>query len=631
MMFNESAWSRRYAQRYQWAYHAYERFMGEVDQELIEDFKRSEHVTVVVYGTTQVGKTTLILDLLGVQAVGHVSDVLRGGQSLGKSSTASPVRYGKSKDDCWYIGGDSQGLDDKQAEARFGAIRRAVENGETSSTDILSVRIPQCFFAPAGADSLSLDLRLLDIPGVSARNAAERKLVEKIIQEHVATADLILLVGRADHLGFLNPAALGQALSDWMLQLNRFRVVLTYTFSPASFKEWFGNSDHDAATVRAQLYEQITTHDLRPPKGQEKDLERNVFPLELGDSLEDLRGADDEGHYYARAARVIGELRRQLLDDIQSAASPYARLQSAFQVGNFISAKVERERHSHDELEQRLQGEIAQQQAVTRQLLGYEQEMDRDRKAAEEQVRLSHVRLRAFQSRNDDEANVGRFFRASGATCSAETVTALKDTVREMAFSLKRSWTTFCREGLDHDRAGTAESSPPSLRALDPFLDKLNGYVLDSYWSSDNFRKDVSLLRGIETELLGRFSFAAWNLLETELKNQRDDMLKRARHIDVQYRAACGQTRRANRVLDELHEQMNQATEAHHAFVERMRRSIEHAQTFNHYIHEAFSVELARVRHLIKSATEPGERLINLFFLPVLLAELPKMLAGQKF
>lgn len=92
----DDVWLRKFRQRNDWAQRAYDRFITEVDPELVGDFTRSEHITVVVYGTTQVGKTTLILDLLGIrkEVLPAVGKILRGGQQLGKSSTASPIRYG---------------------------------------------------------------------------------------------------------------------------------------------------------------------------------------------------------------------------------------------------------------------------------------------------------------------------------------------------------------------------------------------------------------------------------------------------------------------------------------------------------------------------------------------------------
>ena len=98
---------------------------------------------------------------------------------------------------------------------------------------------------------MSLDLRILDIPGINAVNEAEQAQVARVAERYVATADLILLVGRADDLGFLHPNKLKlAALGDWMLQPNRYRVVLSYTFSPASFKTWFGQDERTLQQVR---------------------------------------------------------------------------------------------------------------------------------------------------------------------------------------------------------------------------------------------------------------------------------------------------------------------------------------------------------------------------------------------
>ncbi|HCF1428106.1 TPA: dynamin family protein, partial [Pseudomonas aeruginosa] len=277
-------WFEKYSNRYRWAYDAYQRFIDEVDPSLAGDFKRSSHVTVAVYGATQVGKTTLILDLLGVtgEALERASSVLRGDQRMGKSSTACAIRYGRSKDDYWYIGGDSGALDDDAARVQFSAIRTELEEGRAQSVDVLSVRLPSKFFEQGGGGALSLDLRILDIPGINAVNEAEQAQVARVAERYVATADLILLVGRADDLGFLHPNKLKlAALGDWMLQPNRYRVVLSYTFSPASFKTWFGQDERTLQQVRAKLYQELGTHDYKPPKS----VEGMLYPLEFGDSL----------------------------------------------------------------------------------------------------------------------------------------------------------------------------------------------------------------------------------------------------------------------------------------------------------------------------------------------------------
>jgi len=635
-MYKETVWSRRYAQRYQWAYAAYKRFMEEVDQELVEDFQRTEHVTVVVYGCPQVGKTTLILDLLGVKAIAQVAHVLRGGQALGKASTASPIRYGKSGDNHWYIGGDPLGLDDTQAEHRFRSIRAEVEAGNTSSIEILSVRIPEHFFEPLGSDSLSLDLRMLDIPGISARNAAERALVEKIAQEHVATADLILMVGRADQLGFLNPNAIGlDALSDWMLQLNRFRVVLTYTFSPASFKEWFGKKQYDASAVKSHLYSEITTHDFRAPQGHENEFERNIFPLEFGDSLEGLRQDKDGDRYYSHAVSVISDLRSQLLRDIESAASPYARLQSAFQIGKFIEAKVQHQRKEHIHQIRALRNEAYKLHAKEKVCITIEEGMQNRKQIAERILNKYAFRIKKFKRKEKMMPKKcvawNLYFQKPILTCTSRNVSSLRDCAKHMELDLTRAWTYFCSRVSHQHGIGILELNPPSTKLVAPFIQRLNGYMLDKYWSGDNFLSDFNDLQEICTNLHTQFIDAARQAFMLELEKEYQKADKAANQADALYRAACKQSQLAGDSLRKLKQQIDETSKIHQAFMHRMGSSIAHAETFKQYIYEAFGTELAQVRHLIKYAEQPTERLINLFYLPVLLAELPKMLSGSKF
>jgi hypothetical protein len=68
-------------QSYAWAFEAYDRFVETLSPEVRQHLgERREDSYMVVFGRTQVGKTTLILKLLGLpaQAVRAVSTVLRG-------------------------------------------------------------------------------------------------------------------------------------------------------------------------------------------------------------------------------------------------------------------------------------------------------------------------------------------------------------------------------------------------------------------------------------------------------------------------------------------------------------------------------------------------------------------------
>lgn len=58
---------------------------------------------MVVFGKTQVGKTTLLMDLMGVSpaAMERVSTALRGGRAHGHSATATTMEYRRSEDQRW--------------------------------------------------------------------------------------------------------------------------------------------------------------------------------------------------------------------------------------------------------------------------------------------------------------------------------------------------------------------------------------------------------------------------------------------------------------------------------------------------------------------------------------------------
>ena len=114
---------------------------------------------------------------------------------------------------------------------------------------------------------MSLDLRILDIPGINAVNEAEQAQVARVAERYVATADLILLVGRADDLlpssqqarwlrwetGCCSPTAIG-----WCSPI-RSRL-------PASRP---GSARTSERFSRAKLYQELGTHDYKPPKSVE--------------------------------------------------------------------------------------------------------------------------------------------------------------------------------------------------------------------------------------------------------------------------------------------------------------------------------------------------------------------------
>ncbi|KHL74966.1 hypothetical protein PpSQ1_07665 [Pseudomonas putida] len=623
MMRKAAMWLEKYSDRYRWAYDAYQRFIDEVDPSLAGDFNRSSHVTVAVYGATQVGKTTLILDLLGVtgDALERASSVLRGDQRMGKSSTACAIRYGRAKDDYWYIGDNSAALDDEAARERFAAIRSELEEGRSQSMEVLSVRLPSMFFEQGAGDALSLDLRILDIPGINAVNEAEQAQVARVAEKYVATADLILLVGRADDLGFLHPNKLKlAALGDWMLQPNRYRVVLSYTFSPASFKTWFGQHRPTLEQVRAKLYGELNTHDYRPPP----EVEKLLFPLEFGDSLRSLSADPD---YHQAAVELILQLRRELLAGITESASPYGRLASAFEMKTLIDARLEREQVHYEAHRKGLEVDLQQAMDALEQAEGLLRDCQGENGTLNHHRRRLHRYLKLYQG-----SDVRRFF-AQPLPATTESVSALKLVAMQFENGIQAKWKAMCeRHAHRQSNCRLAELSPPATSALNSFYQKMNGYLSDGYWwSSENFRADRSMLHGAAEKIVDAYTEAATLEIRKYMEHQVSGLQRRysdyERRLTVM-KAAVAERRQA---VEGIQDKRHHLERAHEQFKARMQFSMEHSHKFLQYILEAFKAELDRVREAIRRPVNAVEQVYDMFYLHVLLGELDKMLEGKKF
>ncbi len=617
-------WLHKFRQRHTWAKRAYDRFVAEMDPELIGDFTRPERITVVVYGMSQVGKTTLILDLLGIcqEALPSVSHVLRGMQPMGKSSTASPIRYGRSPDNLWYIGKKTLGLSNEEATEYFGDIRKQVMSGSSTSSSILNIYIPGKFFQDNDKQVLNLDLRLIDIPGIHARNKHEQNEARRIAERYVTSADLILLIGRADDLGFLHPKKLNfEPLNDWMLQPSRFRIVLTYSFSAESFQTWFNSESFTAQEVQQYIYNQICTHDERPPL----EMCKHIYPLELGDSLESMRGKKSE-LYFDRANSVIDVLRSELLDSISSAASPYARLWSAFRIGEFIEAKVKRNNDAFDRQRTTLEHAISQAQhsvSEAEALLNDAKNEDID---IEYMHRRNEQRLRHF-NRGAYAQRLDRYFSIKIKPESGETVTALQEALNEFRILIHRNWSNLW---YSLARLTTGELSPPSTTELRLIKDKLDGYWTDSYLRSSNYRTDTLILQHQAEIVCSNYAQTSNKELGTKIQTAWKLSIQHKRNSKVILKTMISSLASCQRNLQDAEQLLLDVEQQHFCFNERMAQSLEHALKFKQYIFEGFRSELNTMLSVIAKPKNSIEQLCDIFYTLLLPLELDKMLNGDE-
>jgi hypothetical protein len=180
----EKAWARLRSTRLDWAYRAYRRFIAELSDDVRSHLMNGsvQEPYVVVFGKTQVGKTTLLLELMGLsfEAQVRVGRILRGGRAAGQSATATTMEYRRSLDDHWALD-DGQGSrliagDDAMCTA-LGELRQRMSEQLLHLEKPVVVTIPASYFAEGTA---TLRTRMLDLPGDDPSDDIEQAHVQRM-------------------------------------------------------------------------------------------------------------------------------------------------------------------------------------------------------------------------------------------------------------------------------------------------------------------------------------------------------------------------------------------------------------------------------------------------------------------
>ncbi|NMX51506.1 dynamin family protein [Pseudomonas veronii] len=638
-----ATWLERHRQRHDWALQAFDRFVHELAPEISDQVRRSDQVTVVVYGATQVGKTTLILDLLGLASStrDEVARVLRGGQAVGKSATAMPLRYGRAPDDNWYIG-DDRPLDEAQATQALANIRRKVEQGGRQNTDLTDILIPGRLFPTESGTALDVDVKLIDLPGLDARNRNEQQLVEQLARRYVTVADLVLLVTQASSLGFLRPENLQiEELAHWASQPVRFRVVVTSCFSLSSVRKHLLNTSFDVQQLRQTMISEIETLELKiPPRFAD-----NLYVLELGDSARDLANTDLE--YYAQIAPVISEFRQQLIADITDASGPFSRLFAAFQLDGVVQGQMSVFRARYDERKAELDKEL---QVFEKQLgkhyptlsdgpwlekLEYHQTSLDEQYTTQKQLgavlsKLVHTECRAlFES----------LFEGSSIKVDAETVSALQEALEEEKDRLKelcQGWTEILNElfervamdNLKDPLSECVDRLPPITfddRDFHAIAYVLDDYSTDSYFWSSKFKNDRMVLDMAFRKSQQRHASLAHQNFIDGFRTQAARIEKTVSALKAQRRSVKEKVQH----LQDHHDALSTLQSELDANLARMTSSLKIAEHFERRVNEAFVKTLQKVKTGITKGPTAMDKFLAVLNTHLLINEAEKLYAGN--
>lgn len=584
-------WHHLHAQQTDWTYRAYDRLISSLSEDVQEKLGRKDHALesfVVIFGRTQVGKTTLLLDLMGV-AEGHmgtVSTVLRGGREAGKSATATAMEYTRSTDDRWGLAGNDrdksvQWFDaDEAITHSLGDLRAKMEAGLLQTDSPCVVHIPQRMFK--AAPGVSPSVRMLDLPGDSPANATEQQHVHAMAKTYIPFADLVILVGRGDDLGFLRPDALTlPGIRDWQKMPHRFRVVTTYSYTAKSVRDFIRTDPQfDAAALRQRLVQEIERFGTLSKAAAQSNM---YFPLEFGTSWMDVKAHDPVLH--SRMAPLIGALRTELLEHIVNSTSPMGRLRNTLNTHLAIKAIQEEKRDVIRESRCALRKH--------KRLLALE--LDIWDKGIKETARKRDT-IAAIRAANPVEANkrmISATKTQQNATVAplpdcgeidlATTVKDLQALIRAYKHALRNIrlapetqtcgsmayWKMVKKELLEPEAGDLGQLAD---RAFADIQSRLDTYWIDSYFSLAQFRTDRRAVvdAGLGGEGAVRQCLAnAWYAALAEVERQLQDDLNAARSrltllgierdaVDKEHQANSKRIDRANAELREVRQEAEQ-------------------------------------------------------------------------
>lgn len=504
----EARWAELRKAKLEWAYRAYRRFVEGLSEDVrahLTDGADAQEPYVVVFGKTQVGKTTLLLELMGLgpDAQARVSRVLRGGRQFGKSATATTMEYRRSPDRDWHLddGSGTRRLagDDAMCDA-LGELRQRMSERRLHAEKPVVVSIPDdCF---VGGSEGGIGTRMLDLPGDNPADEVEREHVERMAQRYVPHADLILLVGRGDDLSFLNPEALTlPSIEDWQYVPNRFRIITTYSFTPHTVQQFARSHEGelDAGHFRERLLEQIRTFGL--PLSPEAARVERYFPLEFGQSWQTMLQQDTA--FAQRVQPLVDDLKARLHADIRASATEAARFRNALDVHVVArrkrAARIAQGEAALAELAQR----IRKTEATSQQAQDGERQAARKGEAARKLLsRRAAVEKELAATFSFDAADhIARVDRLNTNTSALfgrinDVTEWLRKCFLDTAPSGSDARTFFgpSRPNLDANLARVKRIADDEFATL---KERMSGYSLDEYYPtwSNSFSNDKSRLR----------------------------------------------------------------------------------------------------------------------------------------
>lgn len=320
-------WNQLFLKKEDWQRKTFEMIKNDLisakDNRFVRYDNTVENHLVMICGKSQVGKTTLILNMIGLKPdfFSEVYETLRAGVPRGNSSTSTAIIYAKSINEKYgcaltpindIYSKDIHYYDKKGMISHLKKIRQQVENNRVSPNSILFIYIPENYFIQ---DHTTNNISIMDMPGIESRNHKEDIHVQNLMTKYVPISSVCIIACRSNDIQSLETLVLPNQL-EWKRMNHKFVLVITHAYNADNKKQFFKITPSERTSNFYDYVVDSYTQDIRDILGTANQTE--VYPVDVGDTLtmlcsKEIKRDADRKEIIETNDRVLSNLRKSIV------------------------------------------------------------------------------------------------------------------------------------------------------------------------------------------------------------------------------------------------------------------------------------------------------------------------------
>jgi len=609
-----------YEDRLKWAYIAKKDFYNSLaDEDIKALYMNTENnqVNVSVYGKSQVGKTTLILKLIGIKEehMQHVSNILRGKRKVGNSATVTAMIYSMSEDDDFYYCESNEKpkkLNDEEIEEELARLRERAEANQLLDIDKVKVSIPRKYY---DMNSRQVSVNIIDLPGDSSSEPKEQIHVNRIISKFIPVSNLIILIARADQLANLRELSL-PGIEDWKDQPERFKIVFTHSVSNQSTIDSIARmSDiHKDSFINIFKSEFLRNVDVQLPK------ENMIYPLEYGESWEVLDKSNKA--VKDKLAPILNVLYNDLIQEIEKSQNEYNLFMMNAKMYKSIKKVIERNTKKFDNRIgdirnsiNRLEGKVD----INKQSL--------DRKYSNSTT-LNYEIKKLWDNFKPIKIDTEKFSDSSYSEPYWKKTTGLIRFLDSTTDKVCEISSSFIKEFNNNYPGSNVKNDVIKIcsEVTEYSYDKLNEYIIVQYFLDSSWYEDMALVNTAVEEMVKKSEESINKTCSSAISLKVDSLQKEIKFVAEEIAIDLDYDKKNKKRLSDLKNALTSLLSMRQEYAKRSNRDLETSKAFLKYVYRGFFEEYSKYIELINSKNiSIGNKTVYLDYLYIIANELTKL------